>query len=98
MKTVCEALGDVQTKWFKIGISLGISRNKLDEFKNDADPLSAVIDYLLRGNTKVPVSWESIVTALNSKHVGEPGLGKKIQEDYCQQESMPYSNPIVNES
>ena len=66
-----------------------LTRNKLLEFKQDPDPLSAVVDYWLKGNVTepvVPTAWQSIVTALKSVHVGEPGLAQQIHTKYCQQE------------
>ena len=57
----------------------------MEKFKKEDDPLSSAIDYWLRDNVEdVPVSWESIVTALESTHVGEPGLAKRIKEKYCE--------------
>ena len=58
----------------------------LQEFKEERDPLSAVIDYWLRGNATESISWKSIVTALQSKHVGESGLAEQIRAEHCQQE------------
>ena len=81
---MCNALGGVKTKWFKIGIQLGIPRNKLEEFEGKEDPLSAVVDYWLRGNVKTPISWKSIVEALKSEYVGEPALAETISKKYCQ--------------
>ena len=73
----------VARKWHKIGIQLGIPKNKLDEFQNLDDPLSEVINYWLQGNVKGdPVSWETIIEALRTKHVDELGLATTIQ-DYC---------------
>ena len=80
-------MGSVETKWFKIGIQLGIPRDKLLEFQQSPDPLSAVVDYWLRGNVTesvIPISWQSIANALKSKRVGEPGLAEQIIKDYCQ--------------
>ncbi len=91
LKTICNALVSVETKWFRIGIQLGIPRSKLEKFKKDEDdPLSAVVDYLLKGNvtesaTAIPISWNSILTALKSDYVGEPGLAERISKNYCQQ-------------
>ena len=86
MRIICDELGSVETKWFKIGVQLGIPRSKLQEFKKEDDPLSAVVDYWLRGNvpeSDVPISWESIVKALRSVSVGEPGLADRITLKYC---------------
>ncbi len=89
MRTVCSALGRVKTKWFEIGIQLGIPRSKLKEFEEERDPLSAVVDYWLSGNVTepvVPICWKTIVNALRSEHVGEPGLAEEISKKYCPQE------------
>ena len=91
LRSLCDALGGIAHKWFKIGIQLGIPHNKLLEFQGSPDPLSAVIDYWLRGNvleSASPISWDSIVAALKTKYVGEPGLAEEIIKDYCKQEGM----------
>ncbi len=80
-------MGRVETKWHKIGVQLGIPRNKLLEFEEERDPLSAVVDYWLKGNVAelvVPISWKSIVTALESDYIGELGLAGQIRKQYCQ--------------
>ena len=87
LKDVCSELGDVTHKWFKIGIQLGIPRNLLKQFANETDPLSAAVDYWLKGNAKesaVPVAWKSIVEVLKSKYVGEPALAEEVSKKYCQ--------------
>lgn len=87
LRIVCDELGSIKNKWQVIGIQLGIPRTKLQDFKEEDDPLSAVIDYWLRGNateSSVPISWQSIVAALKSKHVDEHGLAEQIREKYCQ--------------
>ena len=62
---------------------LHVPRHKLEEFRKEEDPLAALVDYWLRGNVKgVPVSWQSIVTALESSHVDERGLARRIGEKY----------------
>ena len=84
LMTICMELGKVAHKWFKIGVQLGIPRHILKEFEKEVDPLSAVIDYWLNGNVEgVPVSWRSIVAALESSHVGEAGLAKEVSKKYC---------------
>ena len=90
LRIICDALGSIETKWFKIGIQLGIPHIKLLEFQGSPDPLSAVVNYWLKGNvieSAVPISWQSIVAALKSTYVGEPGLAEQISMDYCQQEN-----------
>ena len=74
-------------KWFEIGIQLGVPHHKLMEFRKEEDSLSAAIDYCLRGNVEgAPLSWASVVKALQSSHVGETGLAKRIKNKYCQNE------------
>lgn len=85
LKTVCEKLGEVTYKWFKIGIQLGIPYHKLMEFREESEPFIAVINYWLKGNVEdVPLIWSSIVTALSSRFVGEVGLARRISKEcYC---------------
>lgn len=88
MRLACGELGGVAHKWFKIGIQLGIPLDVLKNFKNDDDPLASVIHYWLTGNVKdkaVQVSWETVVTALESTHLEESALADKISKKYCQQ-------------
>ncbi len=88
LKSICNALGSIKTKWHLIGIQLGIPRCKLLEFKKEEDPLSAVVDYWLQGNVTEsvsPISWKSILAALKSEYVGEPGLAEQLSKKYCQQ-------------
>ena len=87
LRTICNLLGSVKSKWFEIGIQLGIPRHKLVEFRKEDDPLSAAIDYWLKGNvldSVVPISWASIVAALKSEHVDETAVADRINSEYCQ--------------
>ena len=85
LRSVCNELGTVKYKWFKIGVQLGIPHNKLLEFKKEEDPLAAAINYWLCGNLEKSnnPSWKSVVTALKSPHVDESGLAKSIAQKYC---------------
>ena len=89
LRIICNVLGSIKSKWLVIGVQLGIPRNKLEEFKKEDDPLSAVIDYWLKRNVResvVPISWQSIVAALKSVYVDESGLADEINKKYCQEE------------
>ena len=92
LRVICNELGRVSLKWFRIGIQLGIPHYKLKEFEEERDPLSAIIEYWLNGNVlesaAVPISWKSIVAALKADSVGEPGLAEQIYKKYCQQEGQ----------
>lgn len=84
LKTVCDAIGTMEHKWPRFGVQLGIPRYVLKKFEDEKDPLSAVVDYWLRGNVKFAVlSWSSIVKALESTHVDEEGLARSIRDQYC---------------
>ena len=86
LREICFELNQAAHTWFKIGIQLGVPRHKLKEFEKDSDPLSAVVDYWLKGNVKdVPVSWKPIVEAL--EYVGEMSLADTIRMKYCKQGS-----------
>ena len=87
MSTVCEELVEVKFKWKDIGRMLHIPYHKLKEFKKESNPLVEVINYWLSKNIKVeddppPVTWESIVTVLESDSVDERGLAKTITDKY----------------
>lgn len=85
---VCNELAEVAHKAHLIGIQLGVPHHKIAMFKKEEDDiLSAVINYWLCGNVlDVPVTWNSIIAALESKHVGEPGFAARIREKYCGQQ------------
>lgn len=83
LSVVCNALSTVKDKLYQIGVQLGIMRDKIKEFTKEDDPLSALVDYWLRGNVKdVEVSWNSLVEALKSGHVDELGLAHRIEQTY----------------
>ena len=57
-------------------------RNNLMKFKQEDDLLSGSLDFWLSGNTDVPVTWESVVAALESNFVKETGRAEKIRKKY----------------
>ena len=86
LRTVTNELGSVMTKWYSIGVQLGVSEHKLEEIETNyqkADRrFSEVIKFWLRGNTRsrVAVSWESLVEVLESSFVDEEGLAMRLRE------------------
>ena len=80
-------LATVTTKYFEIGTQLAVGEDKLKEFEHN-HPLNAtrrfseVIIFWLRGNTVIPVNWESIAKVLETPIVGEKQLAKDIREKY----------------
>ena len=84
LRTVCNELGEVKHKAYEIGNQLGIPLHKMKEFKQEGNLLSSSVDYWLNGNVPdVPVTWKSIVTALETDFVGELGCALKISTKYC---------------
>ena len=85
LRRVCNELDSLKYKIHSIGVQLGIACHKLKEFEKEDDPLSATIDYWLKGNAKrgVPCSWQSIVAALRSSQVDESGLASEIENKFC---------------
>lgn len=98
MKTVTDELSTVASKSHAIGVQLGVPYDKLQAFKSRNETgemfLAAIVNYWLKGNSKVPISWNSIVDALKSDFIGEVGLAKEIYMKYCQPKE--YLGMIVN--
>lgn len=73
-------------KAHEIGIQLGIPYNKLMKFKQDGNLFLTALDYWLNENIpNTPVSWVSLVSALESEQVGERKLAEDIRRKYCTQ-------------
>ena len=83
---VTNELGSVVSKWFQIGIQLGVSETKLHEIEADHRTaircLSEVIIFWLNGNTRADVTWESLITALEASIVNEKGLARSLVQKY----------------
>ena len=84
LRTVTNELGSVITKWYPIGVQLGVDEHKLEEIETNYQKtdrrFSEVIKFWLRGNTRVAKSWESLVEVLDSPFVSERGLAMKLRE------------------
>ena len=84
LRTLCNELSSIKYKTFEFGIQLGISYHKLMQFKLQDNFLGAVINDWLCGNVPgMPISWTSIVEALESESVGAKGLAKVLRDKYC---------------
>ena len=87
VRILSSELSAVQTKWYEIGVQLGITTDKLDTFQEDRNTTTrcflATLKYWVDGNTDVPVSWESIIKVLNGPFVNEPALANYLQRKYC---------------
>lgn len=84
LRTLCNELGEVKRRAYEIGIQLGITHSKLKELQHDENLLAAALDYWLSGNVPdIPVTWKSILDALESKFVNETGCAERIRAKYC---------------
>ena len=72
------------SKYFYVGIQLGIPEHQLNEFESNYSEarrrFSEVISYWLK-NSKA-VSWDSLITTLESQAVNEKKLASELREKY----------------
>ena len=84
LRSVTNELVSVMTKWYRIGVQLGVDEAKLEEIENDYQTADRrfceVIKFWLRGYASVAVSWESLVEVLEKPFVGEKGLAMRLRE------------------
>ena len=77
-------LSSVIDKWFRIGVQLGIDETKLNQIEADYRTVdryfSEVINFWLKGNTQVAVTWKSLVEVLEAPFVNEKGLARRLRE------------------
>ncbi len=89
MATVAKILNELSSvahkKWRKIGIQIGISKHKVDEFAGEDESLLEVLDYWEKGNIVdgPKFCWESVVDVLKKSSVDENGLAGTIYNKYC---------------
>lgn len=77
-------LATVVSKYFHIGIQLGIPEHQLKEFESNYPEarrcFSELISYWLKNSERV--SWDSLTTALESPSVNEKKLASELREKY----------------
>ena len=79
---VLEAVWEGRSKWYNIGLKLGISAGTLNAIKknNNQDPddcLTAMLEYWLN-NGKPKPSWTELAKALKSPMVGYGHLAEQL--------------------
>ena len=71
-------------KWHSIGVQLGVNPAQLEEIESNYRTanrrFSEVINFWLRRNTRVAVSWKSLVEILESPFIGEKGLAMGLRK------------------
>ncbi len=75
-----------RTKWYNVGLELGVQRDTLDsirdQFDDPIDCLCEVLRLWLRGISP-RASWRGLVDALRSCIVGEEKLASELEAKYC---------------
>ena len=83
LSDVQDELWDARSKWYNIGLRLGIPASDLDVIKNDGDDTEArfrsmLLKWLREGKN---CTWVALIKALSSPSVGQPMLAKSIQQN-----------------
>jgi hypothetical protein len=82
LRDVLKAVWEARSKWYNIGLELGISAGTLDSIsktanQNPDDCITAMIKDWLR-NEKPKPSWAAVANALKSPMVGYAQLAKEL--------------------
>ncbi len=81
---VNDALLDIASKWYMLGLQLRIGPGMLDTIdeKYSKNPNKCLLEVLKDWLKKGEASWEKVIEALESRAVGETGLARKLKEKY----------------
>ena len=83
---VMEELADVRSKWYNIGLGLGLSVGTLNsietEHSNTSDSLRATLMKWLNAYSPPP-TWSKVVETLRTKTVDEARLAAHLEHKYC---------------
>ena len=81
-------LADISAKWEEIGLALKVSRNELDDLQRDHSSktikLSKVITLWIESESS-PVSWETVISAIEGPIVNNKQKAKEIHDYLCTQ-------------
>ena len=86
---VCKSIQPAKQKWEKIGLGLGIRRERLEEIKtgNRGNPgkcMFATMDVWLRGSSKKGLkqpTWRILIRTLQSREVAESTLAERLMTE-----------------
>ena len=90
---VQEELYGVRTRWYNLGLKLGLKADTLDAIKSkcSGDPNECFQEMLkdfLKKTTPSP-SWRSLADALRSPIVDQPQLAEKVEQTHCLAPKLP---------
>ena len=86
LRVLLSELFPVRTKWYDIGLMLGVPVDRLESIQSDTNDMGASLRqmfvYALRsGNPEL--TWKHIIDALESVVVSEESLADALSGKYC---------------
>lgn len=86
IKVVRSAIYEVRSKWFDIGLELGITVNTLESIKKDNDDVNScfreMLVYWLKMVDPKP-SWSTLIHALREPTIHENALADTLMQKFC---------------
>ena len=83
---VLEATHKARTKWYNVGLKLGVESHTLDsikaEFNDPIECLREVFKPWLKG-TNPRATWRALIDALRSCLIGEDKLADQLEAKFC---------------
>ena len=92
LRVLMEELNNVSSKWYDVGMYLGVSVGRLDVIKKQYSDLTDCFRETLKTwlQTYVPPpTWVNIVEVLRSRTVGEARLAAELERKYCLSRPVP---------
>ena len=87
-----EKVFGVRTKWYNVGLRLGVSADVLDSIRSQhgPDPDECFREMLKRWLQSCDPSptWSALVKALRSPTVNQHQLARQVEEEYCPREGQ----------
>ena len=84
MSLLCSLLASINDKWYNIGIALGVKKNVLNGLRDkpgdNTVKLSEVVDSWITTNSTSPITWETVISAIEGPLVDNRQRAKDIKE------------------
>ncbi len=89
---VNDALLDIISKWYLLGLQLDIHPGVLDviEEKCPKDPSKCLLEVLKDWLKNGEASWEQLISVLGDRALGETGLALRLKHKYCSGKIMSW--------
>ena len=98
LRVLMEELNNVSSKWYDVGMYLGVSVGRLDVIKKQYSDLTDCFRETLKTWLQTcvpPPTWVNIVEVLRSRTVGEARLAAELERKYCLSVPPPSVPPQV---